>query len=635
MEFKVRDGNVDVAILSGPRLSLWPTQGARVLSRHCADAGLRVGWYGGSGMNVRGVIPLEGSGGVVMVEDAQKRLHRITSKAVVKIVPELNLPLPFTGWYSPGLVPESAAKKLLAQGKLNWNPIVVILGSGNRALRLGAELMQSKTANRVVCVESVYDHVQGWEVERRRYEILGGKIIFGKLMQLVQKSPFLWELKVQDENGTRVLDAARIISVGPFDEDAGFREYPPGSHLIEWENTEVDALNQDVEHVLLDEHRAMILAGRLIKGLKEQTSEFKSQLDKNIWQSKQKLRELETLDEHRFKWSFDGKWLSSESKLKLTEFPGTLKKPTAGKTLASIECIEAIGCRVCEKACPTGAIKIEREPKGGTKQFLLEDLCTGCGFCLQACPSQVPMMFEGDVAESYSTLIFPYREKSPIKKGDRIGLLNRKGDVLVTSKVLDQFLDGEVPLYKFEVPSHLAWDVRGVIPITQAPPDGTVTELYEEGGNRVEVQIQGDVRRVREGQLVSVALFEIGMSRPNDILICEDGSCGLCQIEVDGVRTLACTSKIHQGMAIRFTRVHGPSSHLCPCSEVSTDDLRTKCEATRPDSLEALTQLSEAAQGRCHGLLCKQAWMRVARDSGVQTQGYAEWMFPWMDWVFK
>ena len=65
-DLKIRDGKIDVAILAGPRLKQWPTQGVRVLSRHIADAGLSSGWYGGPGLQVRGVLPFEGSGGMVM-----------------------------------------------------------------------------------------------------------------------------------------------------------------------------------------------------------------------------------------------------------------------------------------------------------------------------------------------------------------------------------------------------------------------------------------------------------------------------------------------------------------------------------------------------------------------------------------
>jgi ferredoxin len=628
---KMRDGQIDVALLAGPRLKQWPTQGVRVLSRHCSDSGLKVGWYGGSGMKVRGVLPLESSGALVMVEDVQGRLHRIEAKSVIKVSPVIEFPLPFEGWYSPGLIPEATARKLLTQGSLNWQSVVVILGTGNRALRLGAELLESRLSTRVVCVESVYPEVQGWEVDRRRFEMRGGKIIFGKPVLLSQKSPFLWSIKIQDDQGIRVIDVARVISVGPFTGDSGFREYPPGSLLVEWENTEAVQMKDDVERILLDESRAVVLASLIIKGLADPPSDFKSGFDRMLWGAKQRLKEMETLSQSRFSWTYEGKWLSPAAKKQLHEFEGVPRTLKKEGLLASIECIESIGCKVCEKVCPAQAIRIDREQKS----FLVEDKCTGCGFCLQVCPSQVPVMIEGEGAGSYTTLVLPFAEKPAPKKGDRIGLLSRKGEILVQGRVLDQFLDGPVPLFKVEVPSHLIWEVRGMLPIQGMDDTANSEDFYQERGTRVEVQIHGESRRVREGQMVSVALFEIGMARPNDILMCEDGSCGLCQILADGGKNFACSTQIHQGMDIRFTRDHPASSELCPCLGITGTSLQEKIDSVRPDTLEALSQVIEVGQGKCHGLLCKRGWIELSRMAGVEVGRYNDWSFPWGDWVVK
>jgi ferredoxin len=628
---RIRDGQIDVALLAGPRLGQWPTQGARVLSKLCADAGLKTGWYGGPGLKVRGVMPLESGGALVMVEDAQGRLHRIQSRAVVKITPELEFPLPFPGWYSPGLIPLSTARKLLAEGSLNWQSVVVILGTGNRALRLGSELLERNFSSRVVCLESVFDRVQGWEVEYRRFQMRGGKIAFGHPVGLEQRSPFIWSIKIQDPQGVRVIDAARVVSAGPFAEDSGYREYPSGSLLFEWENSEAVHSDEEVERILLDENRAVVLAARVIRGLSAPSAEFRSSLDKQLWASKQKLKELETLNTKRFEWTFDGKWLSPAGKSILAGHEGVPKRLVAGKIKASIECIEPIGCRACEKSCPAGAIRIDREKKS----FLIEDACTGCGFCLQACPSQVPVMIDGDASGSFTTLIYPFTEKPLPKKGDRVSLLSRKGDVLAQSRILDVFLEGKVPLFKVEVPSHLIWEARGFLAHRGIEDADETQDLYGERGSRVEVQIQGEVRRVRENQGVSVALFEIGMARPNDTLLCGDGSCGLCQIEVDGIKRFACETRIHQGMNIRFTRDHPFSSELCPCEGVEQSEFQDRIRAMNPETLEAVTQGVTVGSGRCHGLLCRKSWVRLAEAAGVQGDRYLDWRFPWMDWVIK
>jgi hypothetical protein len=244
-------------------------------------------------------------------------------------------------------------------------------------------------------------------------------------------------------------------------------------------------------------------------------------------------------------------------------------------------------------------------------------------------------MIEGEGKGSYTTLVFPFIEKPLPKKGERVSLLSRKGEVLAQGRVLDLFLDGPVPLLKIEVPTHLLWEVRGVLPLLNPEETQGSDHFYEERGSRVEVQIHGESRRVREDQLISVALFEIGMARPNDILMCEDGSCGLCQIEADGVKKFACETQIHHGMDIRFTRDHPSSSELCPCEGITSGQLKQKIEAAKPDSLEALSQVVEVAQGRCHGLLCGRSWITLSKAAGIEGDRYNDWKFPWVDWAIK
>lgn len=43
-----------------------------------------------------------------------------------------------------------------------------------------------------------------------------------------------------------------------------------------------------------------------------------------------------------------------------------------------------IGCRICEKKCPAGAIKVEN-----FHASIDYDLCTGCGACMESCPAKV------------------------------------------------------------------------------------------------------------------------------------------------------------------------------------------------------------------------------------------------------
>lgn len=658
LDIKFRDGEIDLALCAGPRIREWPTQGARFLTRWCSDFGIKVGWYGGLGQKVRGVMPEGTSGGVVWVEDLQKRVHRIRSKAVVRIDPILHLPQPFSGWYSPGLIPESTAKKLIQQANLHWEPVVYILGTGNRALRLGTDILQKRLATRVVCVESVFQQVQGWEVEYRRFLMTGGQVLFAKPIALKNLSPVSWQFN--HTLGTE--EVSRVISVGPFEEDLGFQEYPQGSLLAQWQNAESENFVDNVESMMLDEQRAIVLAVKLIKGLGVTfSSEQKGFLDRALWTSKQKLKELELASQTFSPFEFDGKWLSADSKKKMLAFPGIPQKLDqsfkAGKVMAAIDCIQCIACRICERECPANAIQINRlyseisnassintSPlECETKSFLLEDQCTGCGRCVQVCPSQVPVMFEGGFQDSFSTLILSYREKTKLRKSEKVSLINRQGEVLATSRIIDVFVDaeterGDIPLYKVEVPSHLVWDVRGIIPLALRPEVEHADDFYREQGERVEVQIEGVTRRVREGQLLSAGLFEIGVARPNDILMCEDGSCGLCQIDVDGIRKLACQCTLHRGMSIRYVRAHEASGLLCPCKGISVESETEKLQQSSRysenthASIDAAVRSSEVGTGRCHGALCGQSHLRLYRGLSTPVGRFARWDFPWTDW---
>src|SRR5262245_47296243 len=131
MTLGVRDGKVDVAIVAGPRMRIWPSVGVLAISKACTEMGLMSGLFGGESMTVRGVIPLPGTGGIVLVEDVQHRIHRIQARAVVKVCEDSRLPDPFQGWRSQGLIPLSTAERLFKDSHVRWDPITVVLGTGN------------------------------------------------------------------------------------------------------------------------------------------------------------------------------------------------------------------------------------------------------------------------------------------------------------------------------------------------------------------------------------------------------------------------------------------------------------------------------------------------------------------------
>ena len=50
-----------------------------------------------------------------------------------------------------------------------------------------------------------------------------------------------------------------------------------------------------------------------------------------------------------------------------------------------------IGCGICEKNCPSGAIKVEN-----FNATIDQSKCTGCGICVEKCPKKVIVRCSGE-----------------------------------------------------------------------------------------------------------------------------------------------------------------------------------------------------------------------------------------------
>lgn len=98
--------------------------------------------------------------------------------------------------------------------------------------------------------------------------------------------------------------------------------------------------------------------------------------------------------------------------------PVTLEYPEKRRELndqfrGKLEVKGCIGCRICQKVCPTGAISIE---KGAEKTVYKIDLkkCIFCGNCVYYCPkAAVRMTQEYELAtDKREDLVLMYEEKN-------------------------------------------------------------------------------------------------------------------------------------------------------------------------------------------------------------------------------
>ncbi len=659
MNFSVRDGRFDVAVVAGPRVEIWPSAGVRILSVLCAEMGLTVGQFGGESLTVRGVIPLPGTGGIVLIEDVQRRIHRIHARAIVRVISESTFPELFPGWYSQGVITLATAERLRAESHIQWNPCTVLLGTGNRALRFGSSLLESGSSE-VFCVESYAQwgakRFAGWEVERRRFEMAGGKLIEAKPLQLIPNGPMLWQLRLRDSQGIRVLDVARVVSAGPFQDLPGVKEHPPGSFLFELSQTAPITHAEDVEGWALEEERGNWLASKIVKALvTEFTTSQKEKLDQISRRTRRRLKRHLRHRENPFTPAYQGKWIEVSDAKRIRSFKGVPQKEHLTRTVASIECFEEIPCTLCHKACPTSAIQIGKTSKS-KEMNLNESACTACGLCLTACPSGSIAMIREEEDRSVSQITLPWRGSKPWSANEFATLVNRRGESLCTGRITEivevaesskfsessESKDKKVQLLQVEVPTHLLWEARGLkrgrLPASSDEAYLAAVDQSSHSEKKIEITLNGEKRLVRDRLAISLALYEMGQWRTNDVLFCKDGSCGLCQISVDGITKLACQTRIHRGMAIRISEPSTPSSQeefICPCLGITQSDVLERLKQGKLHSPEAVLSVTHVGEGKCHGQLCMENFRRVLLDQGLPVAQWIDWRFPWSDWILN
>lgn len=689
MSLIVREGKLDLVIGAGPGLEIFPSRGVQELARLCSRAGHQVGVYGGDDAWVRGFVSLSSGeqgmqGYQALIEDAQGRIHRLFTRALVRVSGLNEFPDPFPGWDLPGLIPLRTARKMLTHlalaQKFSMGGTVVVLGTGNRALRFASSLLEEGWCREVFCVELRTEQktVQGWTVERTRFESLGGRVVFGKPIALSEKSPQVWQLKLSDEQGTQLILCSVVVSAGPFSGENLVCEYPAGSGLYELTQVAPGHPQEDVEGWFLEREAGVLLAGKILKRLGKPDSREGLKIEQEVRRSRARLRRSSTHREQPVLLSHQGKWLDQASRRTLLSSSGTPKTENKKKSIASIECLEEIHCQLCADHCPENALHLGRVPriKLNQGQILQEDRCTGCGICVEICPSRSISLIHEPEGRSTAFLTLPkvkiHGDPTP---GQFMQLFNRVGASLGTGRVMEwgqtqasglrqvseiQERKEKPGLLHLEIPAHLVHEVKQARPMKKdAAIDEEFLSTWERAeleSAKVDVQLNGDRRRVRPGIPLTVALSEVGATRTEDVLFCQDGSCGLCYLTVDGIKKRACQTLVHQGMAISYK----PSSvqtefgfagtsqaKICPCLGISEQAVSEQLLAGKMRSPERILEATRVGKGRCHGQRClgpmrrliarveeKNALALQTEPEQVLTQcQWIDWQTPWQDWI--
>ncbi len=646
MSFRVRDGELDVALVAGPRVEEWPSIGVRTISQVCSRAGLSVGLFGGKDLRARGVIPFPSTGGLVIVEDVQGRIHRIAARSVIKVLPCHQLADPFEGSHSPGLIPLATAEKLLDSMFVGWRPATALLGHDNRLLRFGAHLLEQGRSQEVLCV--VDPRTTGasekrgyWETEERRFLIAGGEIVVARPIDLKRRSADRWDLRLEDTQGVRRVEVSRVV-VGRRDPLAqSFREFPEHSLLFEFEQTALRNEARDVSGWAEEKLWGQALGVQIVRSLALDTSESKESIARLQRDVRFGIQNGEQLRSQPWRFEYEGKWLAPASRERLRAFAGVPQKKFETARVASLECFDPIPCRECENVCPEQAIKIDRDHKG-VRSFLIEDRCTGCGKCVDVCPSQSVVLVHANEKESYAEVTLPFSKKQSLQAGDVVTLSNRRGETLVSARTDSFTSENGASRVTLKLPSHLVWEARGIL-VPSRLAEGTDAEVLAGLADPaetdvVEIFVNGQKRFARHHKTLGETFFEMGLARTEDAFLCNDGSCGRCRTMVDGARQLACQTRIRAGMAVRLDdRLVGEAgaAQICPCLGVTVAQTKERLGPRTMNSCESAARVCRIGEGRCRGQFCNPVFRHVAQSLGLEGAGWIDWRFPWAEWPLK
>lgn len=513
----------------------------------------------------------------------------------------------FPGWSSSGMISVDALARMV--NEFCWVPgrKFILMGSTNQEMLWGCRLLDLG-AEEVMIIEP-HENPQCWRSHRDRFLQKSGKLYLGHSLTRVQESSTgVAVIYLNNSTGTLVLEADTIVlSPVPSESFNESQQWKEGLYYIQRR----DFAPEDEEAALLSKMDWAEAYWKISKALGLTLHAESSGAIERLRSERKQIFHYrkDLLDFH-----YQGKTIDKSSIDFLKKSGAVPTELSHSKPIASLECFEFTACTACIVSCPHEAITKAVIP--GLPQ-LKADACTGCGACVAVCPSSAAVMVK-DFSHGQSMRYFlPDDTRTLWKGGEAVQVLNRQGELLATGKVIasNAYQNGHHRVLEIEAPSYIQWDARSFrqIKSKDAVPEAQSLIKMKRGW----VTLNGAKRLCPVDVPLTMALWQLGYRRFEDALFCQDKSCRMCAVFVNGVPTLACREIVKEGAIIEFRKKDGPSSSAdCYCKNANFEDVeRLTSEGVSPSVARDLTGFG---RGVCRGRWCES---RCKKDSRASANG--------------
>lgn len=529
---------------------------------------------------------------------------RLRAEACVTIGPHGVWPGHYEGWTQPGTLTLEALSRWVGEQK--WIPgrEFIFVGSSNRVLRWACLLLDRGVRNCYVVEES--DELRCWRTYADRFVSKGGRILRKhEVLRVELEGAGGLAMYLANEQGTLILKSDTVV-LAPANEEV----FNPAGQWKRGKLFYVQRRSSPWEPVVdeerwferLDWREMYWRVARALELIDPPEAEgalrsLRAERRKMVAYRKPGLRRELT---------YSGKILARESLAFVQSSPSVPRSFARPKPVASLECLEDLPCMACVDACPEGAIEKQELV---SMPRLLEDLCTGCGKCVAVCPSGAAVMVQELPVQQKARYFLADDSKELWRAGKQLQLLNRKGDVLGTTRVISSvaYEDGAHRVLEVESTNVHLWEARGF----RAMPGeySQVVDAAEQANSPVQlkrswVTLDGVRRLCPTDVPITVALWQLGRRRFEDALFCHDGGCRLCEVIVDGQPSLACKTLVRDGQDIRLGKslTQGQKTPLCPCRNVSLEEYGQLLGEGASETIAR--ELTGLGSGTCHGRWC-------------------------------